>query len=325
MVSICVERPGALTTIQDAGRPGLAHLGVPRSGALDPAAHRLANRLVGNPETAAVLETTLTGVALRFFGETVVAVTGAVAPVRVDGREAGWGKPVPVGSGQFLDVGRARLGVRSYLAVSGGISVPPALGSSSTDLLSGLGPAPLVPDQILAVGEPSGRVAIAGPLATGGSSVAGRPSAADGSSVAGGPSVAAGLSVAGAPGALAPPSGPVELPIRLGPRDAWLTPAGRETLTEETFRVAIASNRIGLRLQGPPVAQASRGQLPSEGLVWGAVQLLPDGNLVVFLADHPTTGGYPVIAVVDPAGFSACAQAAPGTAISFRIHSSTPE
>jgi biotin-dependent carboxylase-like uncharacterized protein len=292
MVSICVERPGALTTVQDAGRPGLAHLGVPRSGALDPAAHRLANRLVGNQETAPVLETTLTGAALRFFGEAVVAVTGAVAPVHLDGQEVGWGIPVPVKSGQLLDIGRARPGVRSYLAVSGGIAVPPALGSASTDLLSGLGPAPLAPDQILAVGatpEPS----VAGP------------------------------SGAGAAGLLAPPSGPAELLIRLGPRDAWLTPAGRATLIEGTFSVAIASNRIGMRLQGPPVAQVSRGELPSEGLVWGAVQLLPDGNLVIFLADHPTTGGYPVVAVVDPAGFSICAQAAPGTSVRFRINEAT--
>jgi biotin-dependent carboxylase-like uncharacterized protein len=292
MASICVERPGALTTVQDAGRPGLAHLGVPRSGALDPAAHRLANRLVGNPETAPVLETTLTGVALRFFGDTVVAVTGAAAPVRLDGRPAGWGAAVRVRSGQLLDVGRARPGVRSYLAVCGGIAVPPMLGSVSTDLLSGLGPAPLAPDQILATGAPA----------------AGPPAAA-------GPPLA---SPAPFTAALAPATGPVELPVRLGPRDGWLTPAGRATLTTAAFTVATESNRIGMRLRGAPVGQASRGELPSEGLVWGAVQLLPDGNLVVFLADHPTTGGYPVVAVVDPAGFSTCAQAAPGTPVRFR-------
>jgi biotin-dependent carboxylase-like uncharacterized protein len=283
MTSICVERPGALTTVQDAGRPGLAHLGVPRSGALDPAAHRLANRLVGNPPAAPVLESTLTGVALRFFGDAVVAVTGAAAPVRLDGQPASWGAAVRVRSGQLLDVGRARPGVRSYLAVSGGIAVPPVLGSASTDLLSGLGPAPLAPDQILTTGEPSGA-----------------PPAAPG------------------PPPGAPASGPLELPVRLGPRDEWLTPAGRATLTRAAFTVAIASNRIGMRLHGAPVEQASHGELPSEGLVWGAVQLLPDGNLVVFLADHPTTGGYPVVAVVDPAGFSACAQAAPGSPVRFR-------
>ena len=115
------------------------------------------------------------------------------------------------------------------------------------------------------------------------------------------------------------PSGPVELPIHLGPRHDWLTSAGRATLTGAVFTVAIASNRIGLRLEGAQVQRAGRGELPSEGLVWGAVQLLPDGNLVIFLADHPTTGGYPVIAVVDPAGFSACAQAPPGATVRFRL------
>jgi biotin-dependent carboxylase-like uncharacterized protein len=282
VTAIHVERAGALTTVQDAGRPGLAHLGVPRSGALDPAAHRLANRLVGNPETAPVLETTLDGVALRFAGPAAAAVTGAVAPVTLDGRPAGWGVPVLVRSGQILDVGRASAGVRCYLAVRGGLAVPTVLGSAATDLLSGLGPAPLAAGQTLAVGPP-----------------AGPPAAVD----------------------LAPypvPSSHIELPIHLGPRDDWLTPAGRGTLTGAVFSVTTASNRIGLRLEGPPVAQARRDELPSEGLVWGAMQLLPDGGLVLFLADHPTTGGYPVIAVVDPAGFTPCAQAAPGTTIAFR-------
>jgi biotin-dependent carboxylase-like uncharacterized protein len=281
-----VERPGALTTVQDAGRPGFAHLGVPRSGALDPAAHRQANRLAGNDETAPVLETTLTGVALRMMGSATVAVTGALAPVTVDGEPARWGAPVPLRPGQVLDVGRPSAGVRSYVAISGGFAVPRTLGSASTDMLSGLGPAPLTRNQMLDVGEPSGRYPPG----------AGAP-----------------------PGpAQPPPSGPFELPIRMGPRDDRLTPEGRDTLTRATFTVAIASNRIGLRLEGTPVTRAAEAELPSEGLVWGAVQLLPDGNLVIFLADHPTTGGYPVIAVVDPAGFGSCAQAAPGAAIRFR-------
>jgi biotin-dependent carboxylase-like uncharacterized protein len=290
MGTIRVERPGALTTVQDGGRPGLAHLGVPRSGALDPAAHRLANRLVGNPASAPVLETTLTGVALAFAGvpgPVAVAVTGAAAPVTLDGRPAAWGDAIAVRSGQVLDVGRARAGVRSYVAVAGGFAVPATLGSVSTDLLSGLGPGRLARGQILAVGQPSStRAAIE-------------------------------------PGSGPEPARRIDLPVRLGPRDGWLTPAGRATLAGESFTVAIASNRIGLRLEGPPVRSAAQGELASEGLVWGAVQLLPDGGLVVFLADHPTTGGYPVVAVVDPAGFSACAQAAPGTTVRFRVLSSS--
>ncbi|WP_235854148.1 hypothetical protein [Nonomuraea aridisoli] len=138
-----VVRAGALTTVQDLGRHGLAHLGVPRSGALDEPAHRLANRLVGNLESAATLETTLTGTAVRLHAAATVAVTGAPAPVRIDGRPAAWGAPVHVPAGAVLDVGTATHGLRSYVAFSGGIEVSPVLGSRSTDLLSGLGPSPL--------------------------------------------------------------------------------------------------------------------------------------------------------------------------------------
>lgn len=294
MTDIRVERPGVLTTVQDAGRPGLAHLGVPRSGALDPAAHRLANRLAGNPGTAPVLETTLTGVALRFSGPATAAVSGAVAPVTLDGEPAGSGVAVAVRPGQVLDVGRPSAGVRSYVAVSGGFAVPRVLGSASADLLSGLGPPRLTAGQVLATGEATG-TPVPGELAPPAPPPATRPPTAP------------------------PPSGHAELPARLGPRDGWLAPAGRATLAGAVFTVALASNRIGLRLEGPPVRRAVSGELASEGIVWGAVQLLPDGSLVIFLADHPTTGGYPVIAVVDPAGFGACAQAAPGTTVGFRL------
>jgi biotin-dependent carboxylase-like uncharacterized protein len=283
--TIRVDRPGALTTVQDAGRPGLAHLGVPRAGALDPAAHRLANRLVGNPATAPVLETTLDGVALKLSepsaAAVTAAVTGAVAPVRLDGRAVGCGVPVLMRPGQVLDVGRASAGVRCYVAVSGGFAVPVVLGSASADLLSGLGSPPLSAGQLLPLGPPAGPPAV----------------------------------IDVAPYSI--PSGHIDLRVQLGPRDGWLSAAGLATLTGATFSVMPASNRIGLRLQGPPVGQSDHGELPSEGIVWGAVQLLPSGGLVIFLADHPTTGGYPVVAVVDPAGFGACAQAAPGTAVSF--------
>jgi allophanate hydrolase subunit 2 len=320
MAAIRVERPGALTTVQDGGRPGLAHLGVPRSGALDPAAHRLANRLVGNPETAPVLETTLTGVTLAFDGFTgplAVAVTGAAAPVTVDGRPAAPGTVIAVSPGQVLDVGRARAGVRSYVAVAGGLAVPVTLGSASTDLLSGLGPARLTAGQNLAVGRAGQNLAVA---PSPGPPPAGPPPAWPAPPVPAPPVPApTGPAPPGPPDPYPEPARSIELPARLGPRDRWLAPAGRATLAQEAFTVAIASNRIGLRLEGPPVRSAAEGELPSEGIVWGAVQLLPDGGLVVFLADHPTTGGYPVVAVVDPAGFSACAQAAPGTEVRFRI------
>lgn len=277
-----VARAGALTTVQDDGRPGLAHLGVPRSGALDGAAHHLANRLVGNVESAAVLETTVDGVGLRFEQATTVAVTGAQAAVTVDGAPADWGMPLYVPAGAQLDVGPAEVGVRSYLAVAGGISVDQVLGSASTDLLSGLGPAPLATGDVLTVGSPSGSPPV--------------------------------VDLAPYP----PPTGEIELAIRLGPRHDWLSAEGIATLGSATWSVSPASNRIALRLTGPAVARSRNDELPSEGLVLGGIQSLPDGQLVVFLADHPTTGGYPVVAVVERTSLGACAQARPGSTVRFR-------
>ncbi|MFD9128915.1 biotin-dependent carboxyltransferase family protein, partial [Kitasatospora sp. NPDC059571] len=152
MAELLVVRPGPLTTVQDLGRRGVAHLGVPRAGALDEPALRAANRLVGNPPGTAALETTLGGVAVRALAPVLAAVTGAPAGVRVDGRPAAWGAAVAVPAGAVLEVGPASHGVRSYLAVAGGIAVPGVLGSRSTDLLSGLGPAPLAAGDRLPVG-----------------------------------------------------------------------------------------------------------------------------------------------------------------------------
>ncbi|MGW5781516.1 5-oxoprolinase subunit C family protein [Streptomyces sp. NPDC003863] len=279
--ALAVVRAGALTTVQDLGRTGYAHLGVPRSGALDPAAVRLVNRLVGNPEDSAVLETTVSGCALRPRCAVTVAVGGAPCPVRVDGRPAAWGTTVRVGAGSVLEVGAAVRGLRSYVAVGGGIAVAPVLGSRSTDLLSGLGPAPLAEDTVLPLGPDTG----------------------------------AGVAV-DAPPWPGPPDELV-LRVRLGPRHDWFTADALRALSTRAYRVSPASNRIGLRLGGPPLERAVAGELPSEGMVLGAVQVPPDGRPVVFLADHPTTGGYPVVAVVREADLGAAAQAVPGTPVRF--------
>lgn len=253
--ALAVVRAGALTTVQDRGRPGHAHLGVPRSGALDAPAAALANRLVGNPVEAAVLETTLNGCALRPRSVVTMAVTGAPCPVTVGGRPAPWGAPVRVPAGSLLDIGPARAGVRSYVAVAGGVAVDPVLGSRSTDLLSGLGPPPLTDGTVLPLGRPDG--------------------------------MHTRVDVVPHPG---PPS---ELVLRVtpGPRDDWFTASALRTLATGTYRVSSASNRIGLRTEGPSLERAVSGELPSEGMVLGAVQVPPDGRPVVFLADHPTTGG----------------------------------
>ncbi|GAA2275887.1 biotin-dependent carboxyltransferase family protein [Streptomyces hawaiiensis] len=279
--ALAVVRAGALTTVQDSGRPGHAHLGVPRSGALDRPAADLVNRLVGNAPGAAVLETTLNGCAVRPRSTVTVAVAGAPCRVRVDGRPVAWGAPVRVPAGTLLDVGPAESGVRAYVGFAGGIAVEPVLGSRSTDLLSGLGPPPLADGTVLPLGPPVG--------------------------------VHARVDV------VPQPAPPAELVLRvtLGPRDGWFTPQAVRTFVSSAFRVSSASNRIGLRTEGPALERARPGELPSEGMVLGAVQVPPDGRPVVFLADHPTTGGYPVIAVVRTADLPAAAQAVPGTPVRF--------
>jgi biotin-dependent carboxylase-like uncharacterized protein len=276
--TLTVVDAGPLTTVQDAGRPGLAHLGVPRSGFLDAPAARLANRLVGNDPDAALLETTAGGVTLRADVALTVGVTGAVADVRVDGHGAAWGEPLSVSAGTVLDVGPARAGVRSYVAVSGGLVVPEVLGSRSADSLSGLGPAPLADGDVLPVGPAHPPQPVDAP----------RLPTADG-----------------------------VLRVSEGPRAAWVA-GGVRRLAERTWTVQTDSNRVALRLVGEPLGRAREGELPSEGLVLGAVQVPPDGQPLVFLADHPTTGGYPVVAVVAIEDLWQCAQLRPGEAVRFR-------
>ncbi|MCX4750722.1 biotin-dependent carboxyltransferase family protein [Kitasatospora sp. NBC_01287] len=320
MRALSVVRPGPLTTVQDLGRSGVAHQGVPRAGALDRPAHVAANRLVGNPPGAATLETTLGGVTVRAVGGPLsVAVTGAPAGVRVDGRPAAWGSAVRLEVGETLDVGPADFGVRSYLAVRGGIAVPLVLGSRSADLLTGLGPAPLRAGDLLPVGDPQ---PTGYPLAL--------PLGASGAEAG---AVEAGAAEAGAAededlGTRARPWGadlvplpgmPTELVLRLrpGPRADWFLPGSLATLARARYRVAAASNRIALRTEGPGLDRLRHQELASEGMVLGAVQVPPDGQPVVFLADHPTTGGYPVLGVVPEADLAAAAQARPGVTVRF--------
>ncbi len=271
--------PGRYALVEDRGRPGYAHLGVAPSGALDTASLGLANRLVGNPGDAAGIEALLGGLSVRFTSAVTAAVTGPAVDVRVDGRPAGSHAPLAVRAGQTLALGTPSTGLRCYLAVSGGIAVEPVLGSRSRDVLSGIGPPPLSAGDVLPLGEP------------------GIPAGAD---------------------VVVPVQAPGELvvPVTLGPRDDWIDdPAGG---LSAGWTVTAESNRVGLRLDGTPLRRAVDGELPSEGVVTGAIQVPPSGLPVVFLADHPTTGGYPVAAVVKTAALNALAQARPGTRIRFR-------
>jgi biotin-dependent carboxylase-like uncharacterized protein len=280
--AIEVLAPGLLTVVEDLGRPGWAHLGVPRAGAADGRSLRLANRLVGNPEGAAALEVTVDGPRLRFRRTGWVAVCGAPVDVAVDGRPAPTQVAVPVPAGAVLGVGRVWAGLRCYLAVRGGIAVPPVLGSRSTDTVGGLGPAPVRAGDLLPVGTE-----VVGPVWQ-------EPV----------PGVAL----------------PVEPLLRVvpGPREDWFPDSALRVLTSTAWEVTAASDRTGLRLAGPALPRATpHRELASEGMVPGALQVPPDGRPILFLANAPTTGGYPVIAVVVDADLPFAGQVPPGHRVRF--------
>ncbi|MET1052856.1 MAG: biotin-dependent carboxyltransferase family protein [Mycetocola sp.] len=284
MSGLAVASAGPLTTVQDLGRPGVADIGVSGSGALDRGALRLANRLVGNSEDAAGLEITVGGFSAVIETDAWIAVTGAWGVVTVAGHPIDPNHPVEVAAGSLLEIGAATSGLRYYLAVRGGIDVAPVLGSRSRDVLAGLGPAPLADGDRLAVGGQ-----IAGPVPV--------------------------LDVA----PWSPPRlGPVDVLVRVGPREDWFAASAVDALFATTWRLSAASNRVGARLDGPPLERLDRGELPSEGMVAGAIQVPPSGQPTVLLADHPVTGGYPVIAVVASAALDVFAQLRPGQELRFR-------
>jgi biotin-dependent carboxylase-like uncharacterized protein len=280
--ALLVEDAGPLTTVQDLGRPGWAHLGVPHAGALDAPSAALVNRLVGNGPDAALLETTLGGATVRTTTAMTVAVAGAECEVRVDGRSRPFAAALAVNADQVVEVGPARSGVRSYLAVAGGVTVEPVLGSRSTDTLAGIGPAALRDGDLLPVGPASGV-----------------PSAAEAHLVR-------------------RTAAPVVLRFRPGPRVDRFAPDACAVLGRAVYSVDARSNRVGLRLDGEPVPRDA-AEVPTEGIVLGAVQVPPSGLPLVFLADHPTTGGYPVLGTVALADLPACAQLRPGQQVRFVV------
>ncbi|MBE9374639.1 biotin-dependent carboxyltransferase family protein [Saccharopolyspora sp. HNM0983] len=275
---------GPLATVQDAGRPGLADIGVGASGAADRAAYRLANRLVANDPDAAAVEITFGGFTARARGDLTVAVTGAACPVEIDGRGAAVDSVLRVPAGAELRLGAPTAGLRCYLAVRGGIDVEPVLGSRATDLLAGLGPPELQPGSVLPAGRP--------------------------------PAAFPTVDLAPVP---APPEGDVLLHAVAGPRADWFTEQALEALSGSRFEVTAQSNRIGMRLDGPDLPRARTGELPSEGMVPGALQVPPSARPTLFLADHPVTGGYPVIAVLRAADVARAAQVRPGQHLRFRV------
>ncbi|WP_211222026.1 biotin-dependent carboxyltransferase family protein [Nocardioides halotolerans] len=275
---LAVESAGALTTVQDRGRAGLAHLGVPRAGPLDRPAATLANRLVGNDPAAALLEVTWGGLALTSDTGVWIAVTGAPTPVEVAGAGRGSGRAEWLPAGGRLRLGTPVTGVRSYVAVAGGIDVEPVLGSRSTDTLAWVGPPRVQDGALLPVGAPHAPPA---PLDT------------------------------------PRPPRPGALRVVPGPRADWFADGALDRLCAASYVVGEESNRVGLRLDGDPPERVRAEELPSEGMVLGAVQVPPGGQPVVLLADHPPTGGYPVLAVVHQDDLWQCAQLRPGDPVGF--------
>ncbi|MCR2802216.1 5-oxoprolinase/urea amidolyase family protein [Microbacterium sp. zg-Y818] len=279
-----VVAPGPLATLQDLGRPGHAAEGIARSGAADRGALRTANRLVGGDERAAAIEVTMGGCRLRAARDLVAVVTGAWGPIAVAGRAVDPYVPFPWPAGEELHVERFTAGARAYLAVRGGFDGPRVAGSRSTDVLAGLGPAPLAAGDVLAL-------------------------AAD----AAGDIPPLDLHPWGPP-----PAGVLELDLAPGPRADWFAPTALHTLYETTWTVTADADRVGIRLDGPALARLRSGELPSEAMVPGALQVPPGGRPTILGVDGPVTGGYPVIAVATDAALDALAQALPGRQVRFR-------
>lgn len=274
MIEIVATGPRA--TLQDLGRAGYAALGVSCSGGFDRGALRLANRLVGNDDGAAVIEVTLGGLEFRVERAVTVAFTGAPCP------GLDWGMALSLPAGSSIRLGAPVHGLRSYLAVRGGFAVALVLGSASTDTLSGIGPAPLkIGDRLSPGPTPPGDVVGAAV----GSTASGR-------------------------------AHPRTLAARLGPRDDWFTASARAALVHTCWRVRSECDRVGVRLDGPPLERVHDRELASEPTLPGALQVPGDGRPILFGPDAPVTGGYPVIAVVSD--LDGAAQLRPGDEVRFR-------
>jgi biotin-dependent carboxylase-like uncharacterized protein len=288
MSTLTVLQVGPGTSTQDTGRPGFSDTGLGAAGPADRGSAALANRMVGNRPDAAVLEALLGSVTLRTDAHVVAATTGAPCPVEVasaDGRVRGAAayEVLHLAPGDVLRLGVPTSGLRAYLAVRGGLAVEPVLGSRSWDSLARLGPAPLRIGDVLPIGD-----------------------AADAW-----PNVDA---------VVPPVSGDAVLDVVAGPRDDWFLPSWRGLLTGQEHRVTQDSDRVGVRTTAArPLVRAVTRELPSEGVETGSLQVPPDGHPVLFLADHPVTGGYPVVAVLTPASVDRSAQLRPGDAFRFRL------
>lgn len=293
-----VLESGLPALMQDLGRPGRAAEGISLSGALDRASLRLANRLAGNPPGAATLEIAPAGFSFRVWGRAVMAITGAPAALIITGVdgvafEAPLNAPVALEDGDRVRLQPPEAGARSYLALRGGFAVQPVLGSVATDTLAQIGPAAVQAGDRLGIREAP---------------------------------VSALVEPCGVPAFVMPRAGEtVVLDVHLGPRTDWFTPAALASFLSQSWEVTPQSSRIGIRLAGAPLERGREEELPSEATLRGAVQVPASGQPVLFLADHPLTGGYPVIANVAIHHLDLAGQIPPGARIRFNaVASFTP-
>src|ERR1700733_7726403 len=287
MTTLEILHSGPLALIEDLGRVGLADIGVTRSGAADRRSHTLANRLVANPDDRATIEVTFGGFSARVRGGNVdIAVTGADTGPRVGENMFGTNSIQHVRDGEVISLGAPHSGLRSYLAVRGGIDVTPVLGSRSYDVMSAIGPLPLQSGDVLPVGEHTDEYP----------------------------------ELDQAP--VAPISEHlVELLVAPGPRDDWL--GDPDALVHTIWMASDRSDRVGMRLEGRPLVHRNPGrQLPSEGATRGSIQVPPNGSPVILGPDHPVTGGYPVVGVITDADIDRISQIRPGQTV--RFHWSRP-
>jgi len=283
---IQVQEPGLFTTVQDLGREGFGPFGVSASGAADALSLRIGNRMVGNAEGAAGLEMTLLGGTFLFPEGAVGTLAGSDFGASLDGKPVELWTAFEARPGQTLRLGPTRSGARCYLCVRGGIEVEPFLGSASTHILSGLGGhegRALRKGDVLNIGSASG-------------SARGRSLNAK---------------------AVKKLSPRRVLRVTTGPQSDWFPESARKIFYESTYRVAEESNRMGIRLQGAAISATSGGEMISEGVALGAVQI-PEGGLpIILFVEQQTTGGYPKIANVISADFHSLGQLRPRDEIRF--------
>jgi antagonist of KipI len=303
-MSILVETPGLLTALQDLGRRGFQHLGVGPSGVMDPVSHRLANLLVGNPAGAATLEITLTGPALRFESDALIALGGADLAPEIEGRPVRRWRPVLVRAGARLAFGAAREGCRCYLAVAGGFQVPAVMNSASTQLAAGFGGF-------------QGRALRRGDrLDTGTCPRSLYPTLHQRFQRGLEPSLALDWF---------PPwyreldfLRPAILRVIPGPQWPALTAQARRDLLEGSFQAAPNSDRMGIRMRGPKLALERPMEMISAGVATGTLQLPPDGSPILLMTDRQTTGGYPRLGELASVDLAKAAQLRSGDELRFQ-------